>query len=168
MISPDSLPRADYAWAVLFFGYGGPMGKSYEEKREFRRITGEFRVEYREVIEALFQHLLETGDFEDNPASELEEEARFIGATTDVSQAGLGLSGDLKLQGGRELKIGKRLYMELHLNDLPRPVRALCTVVWTVPGAKPEAGIMFMGISERDLKRVHTFVETAEKNFKGD
>ena len=132
--------------------------EGFVEKRAYERVTGEFKVVVREMLEPLFQHLLEVGDYEETPLMELEEEEAVEGITSDVSRGGLGLMGDLRLSGGRPLKKGKRLFVECHLPDQERPLRALATVMWARPGEVPEAGLMFMGISRADLERLEAFI----------
>ena len=136
----------------------------YIEKREYERVTKLFKVDFREVSEDLFRHLMEEGEFEEAPIMELADEEAVETSTTDVSEGGLGLQGDLRLRGNRPLKVGKRLLVECYLPEESIPVRALATVMWVKPGNKPEAGLMFMGISDGDLLKIKNSLGESKKD----
>jgi hypothetical protein len=91
------------------------MSGDKNEQREFIRVTRQFAVRCRVVVEAMFQHLLKAGDFEQTPLEELADEDAFETRTTDISQGGL----------------------------------------------------VFMGISERDLRRLFALVESAQNSVEG-
>jgi hypothetical protein len=84
-------------------------------------------------------------------------------AATNLSVGGLSATGDLQVVGDQQLAKGMDVMVEMDMNDLKEPLRAIAQVMWSVPSTdgKYLAGMMFVVISEDNLERIRKYVSSA-------
>lgn len=141
----------------------GNDDSAFLEKREDERKTVHLEIKFRLIEKAEAERILGSDDFNQALAHHESTFKDPHGAhTQNLSISGLKLMGDISLVGGKALKVGDRLIVEIQVPDAPIPVHTLATVVWAdcdnSDPIKFYAGLHFDGINRQDVAKVARFL----------
>jgi len=147
--------------------------KTGAERRILTRVPIRLRVNFRVMSPDEALDYVEEGNFEDleigasgaGPVGSLENE------TKDISLGGFSLGGDLTILGDKALERGTNLAVEILVPGQMLSVKAIAVVVWSKAGegdeegGRTEYGLMFKGISDKDLDRIKDIMDRMGKSL---
>lgn len=141
--------------------------QAFLEKRDSERVLARLKIRFRVIERKEADKYLAAGDYTEifsssNLDGEVDGEGLADAITENISISGLKLVGDLRLHGSKELKEGNYLLVGVELPEVPIPVHALATVIWSEPHAEDKAlytaGLFFVAINKADVMRVARFL----------
>jgi hypothetical protein len=141
--------------------------KAWLEKRDSERVAAKLDISFKLIGREEAEAQMEGGGFGDvfsaeDLKSESPSDDPHDAFTENISISGLKLTGDMRLVGGKPLKEGDYLFVELKVPEAPMPVRTLATVIWCeADKSKPplfHAGLFFVAINRQDVAKVARFL----------
>ena len=135
------------------------------ERRAHNRQAVKATVFSRQLDEDEFQMLLRAAGDEPRLPQVADIQAVALGKRAwsfDVSEGGIGLEGDVELEGGRAFEMGERLALTIDFDGMNQRLKAVGRVVWVTPADKENkvrAGVAFAMIADRDLEKLRHIVE---------
>lgn len=146
-----------------------PEPRHFDERRKNPRAWAKLRVYTRPLLAAELGELIPTLGTKTpripelavaDPTAEAEGIMRLMSA--DISMGGINATGDVDLVSQREMPMGHDLVVEIELPDGKERLKAVGQVMWTSTkeASQIRAGLMFTAISEKNLKRLHDYLET--------
>lgn len=142
------------------------------ERRQFERIVSQLQIKYYVVDDAYAEQLKKEAAYKDTTLEKLATAQRpttvLSGISEDISQGGLALVSETPLA------VGTHVVCDITMPALPRPLRALATVVRSdskdgriVDRTQTvyKAGLKILAINKDDLTRIENYI--IEEKIKG-
>lgn len=137
---------------------------SFIERRKFVRYLASIRVDYH-FIDAAEEAKLKS----ENPSFRSLSDPIKPSASKDVTTVlteDMSVGG-LKIGADQPFTLGKKIFVELHLPEIPVSVGALALVVWVKNEKNDEgkytAGLRFESINQEDLERIKRYLIIQKK-----
>jgi hypothetical protein len=141
------------------------------EQRQFERVVAEMNIRYYPVDEAYFAQLADEAAYKDTHMDQLADLPRpdtyLVGVTENISKGGLALVTD------KPMPLGAHVVLDMTMQGLPKPLRAIGQVMRTQEGGGTvdntakvfRTGLKIVAINKEDMKRIENYI--LEMRLKG-
>jgi hypothetical protein len=137
--------------------------KEFLEKRRYERFKASLQVRFRVISPAEKLSLIKGGGFS-NPAS-LSAHASETEDLKHVFTEDISLGG-MRIATPQAMPTGIELWVNLGFPEVPIPVSALASVMWSRPvpgGGSYHSGLKFTEINQQELLKVEGFLRLQNK-----